>query len=121
MQNLSLRNILLLIIDLPELLLREVFVLLRVLFFPADKNKKKIKSLSQNAVIIESKHKGLRVISIEVMDGFSVYHGIHSKAIKPEAIEKIRTALSKKLANNNIFVSLEPGSNRMLKVIIQNV
>lgn len=120
MTNLSLKNILLAIIDFPELLLRNFFALIRLFFFPGAGNKKKIKSLSANAGLIESKNKGLRVISIEVMDGFAVYHGIHKKQIKPESLEKMRAAISNKLANKNVFVSLEGGDSRMLKVVIQN-
>lgn len=121
MGKMPMKNILLIIIDLPELVLRNFYALARLIFFPKLKQQKKIKSLSANAGLIESKHKGLRVISIEVMDGFSVYHGVHKKEIKPETLEKIREAVSTNLTNNNVFVSIEGRDHRMLKVVIQNL
>lgn len=120
MQNLSPRNIFLFIVDLPEFLLRSIIMASRALFFPSNSQSKKIKTLSQNAILIESKHKGLKVISIEVMDGFTVYHSVHRKQVRFEVLEKIRKAVSKTLSNKNVYVSFESGDPRMLKIVIQN-
>jgi hypothetical protein len=120
MPNISLRKTIVFIVDLPEYLLLAVFVVIRRYVLPGGGSRNKIKSLSQNAGIIESKHKGLRVISIEVMDGFAVYHGVHKKQIKQESLERIREEISEKLANKNVFVSLDRGDPKMLKVVIQN-
>ena len=120
MSKLSLKNIFIFIIDFPELLLRNFYALIMMFLLPGNRNKKKIKTLSANAGIIESKNKGLKVISIEVMDGFSVYHGVHKKQIKPESLKKMRDAIATKLENKNVFVSFEGEGYRTLKVVIQN-
>lgn len=121
MGKMPIKKFLVFILDFPELVLRNFYALAQLIMFPKSKQHKKIKSLSANAVVIESKHKGLRVISIEVMDGFAVYHGIHKKEINQESLVKIQKAIATNLANSNVFVSIEGADRRMLKVVIQNL
>lgn len=107
------------ILDLPEALVKIIFRQLFGLFSAPKPGQEKIKSLSITASKIESNHKGLRIISIEVLDGFSVYHGLVSREIAYDRLDQIRSGIVKMIANENVFVTIEDNNPKLLKVVIQ--
>jgi hypothetical protein len=108
------------ILDLPEAIIRVVFRQIVSLFFSKKPGHEKIHSLSLTAGKIEAHHKGLRIISIEILDGFSVYHGVSPKNIADAKLNRIRTGIAKALVNDNVFVTIENNNPRFLKVVIQS-
>jgi len=107
------------ILDLPEAILKVIFRQIFSLFVAPKPGNEKIHTLSQTAGQIEANHKGLRIISIEVLDGFSVYHGVTPKEIAQDKLDIIRTGIAKVLANENVFVTIENNNPKLLKVVIQ--